>query len=735
MSYLPKLTMTHPDASPADDAWVATADVHRDTYRIFCAIAALLSPAFGLVYHYTNPEGTDPLWLRGLLATPFLGLLVLSYTSAWVKEHLIRFVHGFFYVLLTAYVGLTALNAFTPNYALGLLFVITAIGVAFSLGLKRLGPLVRYLVFSVVLTVPASFLLSDPQASPTLVCITVLSTALIIYVVAHAKIHAEAAAQASEQRYKTLMNAAKDAIFITDPEVNLLVDANRQARTLIGRSLDEIRRMRPVELYPDDKREHYGALFEVHLSEESSITEDLYVEHRSGRLIPVDVNASLIKVGDRTYIQGIFRDATERHRYEEQLIQAKERAEDLLHLKSSFLNNMSHELRTPLTAILGFAEMLAEEVSGEQQAHALTIANSAQRLHNTLNSVLDLAQLESEQTVPERRRTNVVGEVREAVSLMRPMAEQKGLALSVVAVAREIYIDIDPSILNRIVNNLVSNAIKFTDEGRVTVEIGGGAERVHVRVRDTGIGISETFQQHLFDEFRQESSGLSRSHEGYGLGLAITKRLVDLMDGAIEVESTKGAGSTFTVHFPRAAPASNGSTESNGSPASSASNETHEARPAPPPAAPPVATTAAPVAAPAENGHSRSSLQARRVLVLEDNVSTQDLLGKQLDGPYQPALASSPTKALRLARSQAFDLFVLDIHLSAAQDGLDVLRALRTMPEYAATPAIALTAYAMPGDRERFLGAGFDNYLSKPFTKKQLLDAVRQSLLSPSAPQ
>ncbi len=682
---------SHKSTPFAFGEWIDTADVHRDTYRIFCVLVAVLNPVFGIVYHYTNPADFDPLWMRVLLSVPFLGLLGFSYANTWVKDHFTFVVHGFFYILITFYVGLTTINHFAPNYALGLLFVITAVGIAFSLGLKQTEPLVRYLGFSVILTVIAVFAVPEPRVSPVLVGISVLSTAIVIYVVARSKISAETTAKASERRYHTLMNAAKDAIFIIDPETDMLVDANQQAQTLIGRTLDMIRRMRPSELYPEDRQEQYRDLFNAHVFEERPISEDFYVEHRSGRRTPVDVNASLISIGAKQFIQGIFRDATERHDYEEQLIQSKERAEELLQLKSSFLNNMSHELRTPLTGILGYAEVLSEEAEGEQREFALTIAKSAKRLYHTLNSVLDLAQLDGSEASLELERLDVAEEVKEVVNLLGPMAEEKGLALRMRVSTTEVHAELDPTCLSRIINNLVGNAIKFTEEGQVSVEVSGDSHRVRVHVGDTGIGISEEFKERLFDEFRQESSGLARSHEGNGLGLAITRRLVDLMDGAITLESTKGVGSTFTVSFPSKALSTNGHAE------------THETE-----------------KTPQTNGASQ-----KRILIVEDNAATRNLLEKQLGSHFRVTVADSPTVAFRLARTHAFDLFLLDIHLNAPQDGLDVLRALRTMPEYTETPAVALTAYAMPDDRDRFLNSGFDGYLGKPYIKDKLMGLVQ----------
>ena len=677
--------------------WVDRSEVHRNTYRILCVIAGILSPAFGIIYQYINPDALDPLWLRITLSGFAFLLLGLSFVSGWAKRHFISLVHFLFYVLTLSFVGITALNNLTPNYTIGMLFTITAIGIAFSLGLKRIRPLTRYLSFTVLITLPAILQLSDPAVSPSIIIMSIFSIALVIYLVARSKIQAEEAMKASEQRYHRLMNAANDAILIANPETGLLVDGNQKAQELTGYSESELRQLKLLELYPPSHRERYDKLFKQHVFAGAPIQGGLHVQNKQGAQIPVDISASLIDVGDKQLIQGIFRDATARHRYEEQLIQAKERAEEMLRLKTSFLNNMSHEIRTPLTSILGYAEILGEEIDTSQQEFAHTITKSARRLQKTLNSVLDLARLESGEATLEPANLNVAEEVEDAVSLLHPLADQKNLFLKFKSKAQNVFAQLDPTCLNRIVNNLVSNAIKFTEEGSITVIVDADSEHVYLRVKDTGIGISDAFLNHLFDEFRQESTGLSRSHEGSGLGLAITKRLIDLMQGTIKVDSKKGVGSVFTVTFPRAL-------KNNGALSPGKPGEHPEEEPATP---------------------DLPALSEKKILVVEDNPDTKDLVKHILGSFYQVETTTEPETALQHVKQASFDTLILDINLGTAQDGIDLLREMRAIPGYQNTPAIALTAYTMPGDRERFLEAGFDQYLGKPFTKQDLLDHIK----------
>lgn len=537
------------------NSWGGSANVHRNTYRIFCVLAGVLNPLFGGVYQFTDPMAIDPPWVRLVLSVGVLLLLSLSYMVRWVELNFIGLVRGYFYVMIVFIATLTMLNHFSPNYTLGLLFAFTVMGFAFSLGIKqKLTPLRYYLISSVVVVLIACGLATQPEVSVGIVAVCVASTAIVIYVVAAAKVKVEDLAEASEHRYHTLMNAANDAILIGDPESGIFVDANEKSLALLGRTHDVICRMPIPELFPPRTRNRSMELFEAHVFDGGPIKDDLFILRNDGTEIAVDLSASLIDVDGKKYIQGILRDATERHQYEEQLIQAKEQAEQLLQVKTNLLNNVSHELRTPLTSILGFAEILSESTLGQDKEHADHIILSARRLFDTVNSVLGLAHLEGREPDLDMVETDASEALREAVTLLKPLADQKGLDLTFTSKSEGAWITVDQAGLRRIANNLIGNAIKFTDEGEVYVEVNTEKDDVVVRISDTGIGISSTFLPQIFTEFQQESNGLARSHEGNGLGLAISKRLVELMGGSIVVESIKGRGSTFTISFPRVKP-------------------------------------------------------------------------------------------------------------------------------------------------------------------------------------
>lgn len=235
----------------------------------------------------------------------------------------------------------------------------------------------------------------------------------------------------------------------------------------------------------------------------------------------------------------------------ERLKTANERLREANRLKEDFLATTSHELRTPLTNILGALEVLRDMVGDEQKRFLDMIEQNGQRLKRTLNALLDLSMLRSGNEDVKLSPTSIDQCVHKVASDLREDAEEEGLSLRVNTPDTPVRANVDEQYLEQILRNLIENAIKYTHEGYVAVSTGRSNEHVYLEVEDTGIGIDESFLPDLFEEFKQESRGRSRTYEGNGLGLAISARLAEQMDGTIHVETEKGKGSTFTVEFPR----------------------------------------------------------------------------------------------------------------------------------------------------------------------------------------
>ncbi|PIS45512.1 MAG: hypothetical protein COT22_04875 [Ignavibacteria bacterium CG08_land_8_20_14_0_20_37_9] len=381
-------------------------------------------------------------------------------------------------------------------------------------------------------------------------------------------------------------------------------------------------------------------------------------------------------------------------------------------LKSNFLNNMSHELRTPLNGIMGYANILASELEKpDEHDMALGIYDSGKRLSETLNLILDLSEAESGKIEVIAKDVVIVPLVKNSIKLFTAVAAKKNLQIETIIKDEIIFAHIDENLLNRIVYNLLDNALKFTERGKISIEVGrevntenapdnSPADWLFIKIKDTGIGIAAHKIDNIWDEFRQVSEGMSRSYEGTGLGLTIAKKAVELMQGKISVESELGVGSTFTVKFPavKVSPQEEEVTQS-------------------------MQTKVIP-----RNKEKRNAAALPLVLYIEDDFSNRHIVKLFLENISELETAADGKTALQLAAGKKYELFLMDINLGGAINGMEVVNALRKMPQYAETPIIAVTAYAMGKDKAEFLNGGCTHYLAKPFKKQELIDLVSSAL-------
>jgi len=368
----------------------------------------------------------------------------------------------------------------------------------------------------------------------------------------------EQALRAAESKFRRLVEQSLVGIYIIQDGAFTYV--NPALGDIFGYTPEEIVTSLTVEdlTYPPDRALVKSNIRKRLTGEADEVRYSFRGAHKSGPPIHVQVHGARTMHNGAPAVIGTLVDVTERHAWEQQLIAAKKAAEVARHeaeemnrLKSAFLANMSHEIRTPLTSIIGFAELLDDHPAAASDFAPL-IRQSGERLLQTLNSVLDLAQLEAGSVELQTEVVDASAEAEAVVQQFAPQARQGGIVLEARLPEAPLLVQADQAALGRVLANLVSNAVKFTHEGKVTVTAAAADVHAVLRVIDTGIGISEAFQAEIFDEFRQESTGEGRTHEGSGLGLTITHHLVQLMDGTIEVDSTPGAGSTFTVRLPLA---------------------------------------------------------------------------------------------------------------------------------------------------------------------------------------
>ncbi len=429
-------------------------------------------------------------------------------------------------------------------------------------------------------------------------------------------------------------------------------------------------------------------------------------QRKSGEEFPIYLSTSVIldENGKPIALMGVSSDITDRKKVEESLILAKEKAEEMNRLKSNFLANMSHELRTPLIAILGFSEILSEFINDEEQLKMIeSIHFGGNRLLQTLNQLLDLSRIEANKIELNLTELNVVPVILTSAKLFEAFARKKNLYIKIAIMKEKLISILDENLINQIINNLINNALKFTYSGGVTIEadeeIIENKKWVVINIIDTGIGIPKEGLQIIFEEFRQISEGLNRSHEGTGLGLTITKRSVQLMNGLLEVESILDKGSKFILKFPAV---------------EGKSNNVNEMR---------------------ENKLKEQEVKMeianiRKVLLVENDLPSIQVIQLALNKICKIDVADKGETAINIAKQESYELILMDIGLGLGMNGIQTTKEIRKISGYENTPIVAVTAYAMQGDKEKFLAEGLTHYISKPFEIKALQNLVRNILES-----
>ena len=397
------------------------------------------------------------------------------------------------------------------------------------------------------------------------------------------------------------------------------------------------------------------------------------------------------------------------------LVTARNDADAASRSKTEFLANMSHEIRTPMTAIIGFVDLLADHGDGQENAPSRdeaveTIRRNARHLLSLINDVLDLSKIEAGHMRMDRQRVRTLDLVQDALRLMDDRARQKGIALRLVMDGDvPESISTDPTRLRQVLINLLGNAVKFTDQGAVTLtlrRLDDRQDKLAFEVADTGIGMTPEQLSRLYQPFVQADSSTTRRYGGTGLGLAITRRCIDIMGGAISARSAPGSGTTFEFTIDTG--------DLTGIPAARLrSNETKEGS----------SVLRLPSAV-------RQPLSGIRVLLAEDGIDNQRLIRFHLErAGANVEIVDNGAKAVERvqdsSRMNRHDVILMDMQMPV-MDGYEAVRRLTTAGER--TPIIALTAHAMAGDREKCLESGCHDYLCKPVDVRALISAIRHAI-------
>jgi len=513
--------------------------------------------------------------------------------------------------------------------------------------------------------------------------------------------------RSSENRFQTVVENANDIIFEIDGRTQTFSYVSTTCKSLLGYDADDVIGQPVAKFVHVDNLEHAQECLRRSI-EHGEVHEEVEyrILHKNGTWRWQQTKGGPLRdsEGRIAGFVGISRDITDRKEIERELIRAKEKADGATRAKSEFLANMSHEIRTPLNGVMGMLQLM--QMTGldqEQSEFAETAYESCKRLVRLLTDILDISRIEARMLSIQSNPVDLGDVMSQTGGLFFPLARDSGV---------ELRLYLDPSLpeivygdsarLLQVLTNLVGNALKFTPSGCVSVEavrlkpVRAGRCRVLFSVTDTGIGIPDDKLDSLFKPFSQVSEGYTRSHQGAGLGLSICNRLIGLMGGNLSVVSEQGVGTE--VHFSL-------SFDVEGAPD---------------------------IVSPVRERPEESILDGVRILLAEDDRFSM-VLADRLLSRYGALVTVVPDgrAALDAMRREEFDIVLMDIQMPG-MDGMETTRAIRggeVGERMRRVPVIAMTAYAMSGDKERFLENGMDGYVSKPFELEDLLWTIEDIMM------
>jgi PAS domain S-box-containing protein len=481
--------------------------------------------------------------------------------------------------------------------------------------------------------------------------------------------------------------------------------ASPASRAVLGYSPSEIVGMNPADIVLEEDVVRIRALLSERIARGELISPTGYEyrgRHKDGHLVWLEANPRLVVngAGELTEIVDVVRDITARKDTETALVQARQEAEAASSAKSEFLANMSHELRTPLTSILGFSRLIGRDggLSDADRGHLDLIRSAGETLLAVVNDILDFSKLEADALTLSAEPFSVDQLGQGVVALLGGQADDKGLALT-FDVPEDAWLSGDAPRLRQVLLNLVSNAVKFTERGEVSVRLQVGAAEdgrrlLEATVRDTGVGLDPTQIDQMFDRFTQADGSVSRRFGGTGLGLAISRRLIEMMGGEIGADSDGRTGSTFWFRVPF-----------------------------------PVAETAEAAQAQAAQPMPDRRL---RVLLAEDHAANRALIAALTAScDLDLDMVDNGEHAVAAARTGDYDLILMDMQMPV-MDGPAAARAIRASsgPERD-TPIVALTANVLPEQIEQCRAAGMQAHVAKPVDPRALFAALTEHARPP----
>lgn len=508
----------------------------------------------------------------------------------------------------------------------------------------------------------------------------------------------------SEERFRTLVDHAPEAIVLLDVDAGRFVDANENALQLFEFSRDELLNRHPADVSPPNQPDGRPSVtaskekIDAALGGQRVVFDWVHCNSR-GVKIPCEVRLARLPAGRKNLVRASITDISARKQTESELSNARDEAEAASKAKSEFLANMSHEIRTPLNGVIGLTELVLDtQLDDSQREYLEMVKASGESLLAIVNDMLDFSKIEAGKLELVPVEFDLRKRLRKAVKPLIARAHEKQLEL-LLELSRDLPNCVigDFDRLWQVVVNLVGNAIKFTDDGKIvlTVSVESQSDNQAVvlfTVSDSGIGIPKDRIGNIFDAFEQADNSLTRRHTGTGLGLAISSRLVELLGGRIRVESELGKGSTFEfttcLQLPHESPDK--------------------------------------VRAEVPDSEEPLSVKPLRILLAEDSlVNVKLMIGLLSRWGHQVTVAHNGAEAVALFEQHDFDLVLMDVQMPEI-DGFQATRAIRNREAQSdhRVPIIALTAHAMPEDRDKCLASGMDGYVAKPITQAGLYEAI-----------
>src|SRR5580658_7411722 len=505
-----------------------------------------------------------------------------------------------------------------------------------------------------------------------------------------------------EKRYRDLFNHSQALICTHDMDGKLLT-VNPATCKIMGYEEQEMLGRNLAEFIPEKHRFRFEEEYIKPIrSSNGAISGEFCVISKAGEEIYLLYkNYRREEPGAEPYVIGFSQDITDRIKMEKELRFTKQLTDEIARAKESFLAHMSHEIRTPMNGILGIASLLSKtQLETHQRNYLQLIQESANNLLVIVNDILDLEKIVAGKLQLETIPFKIVDKIATTIQSFIYRAEEKELGLIFQNfIPAELVVKGDPYRLSQVLNNILSNALKFTEAGHITIATGIKDRSedevvVEMTISDTGIGIVKERLSTIFEPFEQADATISRKYGGTGLGLAISKNMIEMQDGELLVDSEEGKGSTFTIRLPYQI-----------SNEEERDNEVQEI--------------------------DYKSLGPRKVLVAEDVELNQFLARHILESwDFEVVIAGNGLEAIEELGKDVFDCILMDVQMPE-MDGIEATHHIRSLPDpvKANIPIIALTANALKGDSEKYLAAGMTDYLAKPFDEERLFRVISRNLI------